>query len=367
VSEARAPLAVIVLGAALLFPLQARIDAARASTPPPDVLQTLPPKAILPILALGHREAAADLLEVRATNFLMRWLGNMSRMRHEHVTALYDAILTLDPRDPGASWRAAVYLYCVADRSDLAAQVLDRAIAPPPVGVPLEHPERWRLHVERASLELLRTRDQPDEQRLQGVRFAAETLLDASRLPAAPQGLREIGEKLLRRGQTRLEALAYAEQLWRGRTLEGEPPMRARARERLAETQAAMILEALRQVAAACAAEQGAPAQSIIDLIAYARGALQRGGPASDALKVLRERGAEDPLGYGFRVLPDGEVVAPALEARELQRALEKRLLAWKQRTGRMPAPEDIDAPAQPPPYLHVTIGEQGVRVETVR
>lgn len=361
-SGAGPPLLVAALGAALLFPLQARIDAARESTPPPDVLQTLPPRAILPVLALGHRETAADLLEVRATNFLMRWLGRMNRMRHDHVMSLYDALLTLDPRDPGAYWRAAVYLFSVADRPDLAAEVVERGMA----SVPVEHPARWRLFLERASMHLLTSRGLPEAQRLAAVRSAGQLLIETAELPGAPGALRQIGERFATRGQTRLEGLGYEERLWLQRSQEGEAEMRARARARLLETSSAIVLEALREVAKEYAAELGQPPQSLIDLNGFARERLRRAHearqPPGEALEALAVRGMKDPLGYGYVVLPDGWVLAPALEARQLERALNERFLVSKQRLGRTPTAAELGV-ERPPPYLELTIDDEGVRV----
>lgn len=355
-----APLVIALAGGALLFPLQGVLD--RRRTPPPDLLEALPPARILPVLTFGHRQTAADLLEIQATNFLMRWLGQFDRMRHEHLTKLYGAVLELDPEDPGAHLRAATYLFSVADRPDLAREYLDRGIE----RVPVADPERWRLFLEEASLELLSGVGQPEEERLAHVRAGGAILERAVGLPGAPAELDDFARRLATRGLSRLETLRYEEGRWLERTEHGEPAMRAEARERLVEVRAALVAQALQQVADDVARQRGRPPATIDELRQLARAAADRaaarGGDLPDVLRVFAELGLDDPLGVGFR-LEDGRVVAPGVEARRLQRALEERFLRWQQANpGAVPTLADLGL-VQVGPDLDVEVSATGVTV----
>ena len=59
--------ATLLGGALLLFPIQGTLDPLQEEEL--DLLRTLPPRQVLPLLAFGHPETAADLLEIQATNF----------------------------------------------------------------------------------------------------------------------------------------------------------------------------------------------------------------------------------------------------------------------------------------------------------
>lgn len=359
-SSALAPLLVVLAGMALLFPLTAALDSRRPE--PPDVLELLPPSPILPVLTFGHRETAADLLELKATNFLMESLERMSRLRHEHITSLYEAILTLDPTDPGAHWRAAVYYFAVADRPDLARDLLLRGIA---ASSP-DHPLRVQLFVELASLEILAGAGKPEEERLLHVRKAGEVLLRAGGSPGASAELESFGRRLATRGLSTLESLRFEEQLWRDRSRQGEPAMREQAAARLKEVETAIIVEALQLVSDDVTKQTGRSPRDLDDLLRFVAAALstaeRSGGTAPESLEALKSHGTADPLGVGF-FLEGSRVVAPALEAARLERDLEERFLRWQsEHPGQAPTLEDLGAPTAAP-FLDVTLDATGPTV----
>lgn len=360
--SAVAPLVVAVAGAALLFPLTGALDRRRPA--PPDVLELLPPTPILPVLTFGHRGTAADLLEIKATNFLMQSLEVMDRMRHDHVTRLYDAILAIDPADPGAHWRAAVYYFSVADRPDLAREILRRGIeASSP-----EHPRRVQLFVELASLEILTGAGKPEEERLAHIRRGGEILLQAVGSPGATPELEVFARRLATRGLSTLESLRFEEQLWFERSRQGEPAMRERAAARLKEVRAAVIAEALQRVADDVTRQAGRPPRNTDDLLHFVAAATSQarrtGGRLPEALEVLSQLGTDDPLGVGFH-LEGARVVAPGLEAARLERRLEERFLRWQlEHPGATPTLADLDATwEEVPPFLHVQLDASGPRV----
>lgn len=357
-----APLAVAVAGAALLFPLTGALDRRRPA--PPDVLELLPPTPILPVLTFGHRGTAADLLEIKATNFLMRSLEVMDRMRHDHVTRLYQGILAIDPADPGAHWRAAVFYFSVADRPDLAREILRRGIeASSP-----QHPQRVRLFVELASLEILTGAGKPEAERLVHIRRAGEVLLQAVGSPGASPELEVFARRLATRGLSTLEALRFEEQLWFDRSRQGEPAMREHAATRLKEVRAAVVAEALQRVTDDVTRQLGRPPRDLDELLHFVAAATSQaeraGGRLPEALEVLREHGTKDPLGVGFR-LERTRVVAPALAAARLDRELDERLQRWQlERPGATPTLADLGfTPAEVPAFLDVQLDASGARV----
>ncbi len=99
---------VLLAGIFLLFPLQGYLDRHQGAAP--ELSEVLPPERLLPALAFGHGETLSDLLEVKATNYLMGSFRSRSRLEKHHLSRLYNAILSLDPNNVDACWRGAVYL-----------------------------------------------------------------------------------------------------------------------------------------------------------------------------------------------------------------------------------------------------------------
>ena len=308
-------LAVAALAGAL-FPLQAAIDRHRG--PPPDVLVTLPPRRIARALAFGHQPLAVDLLEARAATFFMEGLRRTDRLDREQLERMYDTVVAIDPWDAWAHLRASVLLFALTDRPEAAARFLTRGIETVPPGAP----GRVRLFVELAGIHLSAANLEPDDAvRAARLRRAGQALLDGAEDPGAPPDLARVGERLLRRGLSRLDGLRHEVEAWEGRTQVGEPELRARARARLAEARADLRREELQALVDALVARRGAPPGALAEL-----------GPEVDL---------SDPLGEGFR-LEGGRVVAPGVERararRALGAALEARLEAYEAERGRPPA-----------------------------
>ena len=93
-------------------------------------------RSILPILAAGHRETMADLLEIRATNFV---LGTkepgvaFTDEDRDHLWKLYDGILTLDPNDADAGLRGAILMGAFGNRADDCVALAKRTLGEPGV------------------------------------------------------------------------------------------------------------------------------------------------------------------------------------------------------------------------------------------
>ncbi|RMG12542.1 MAG: hypothetical protein D6731_13635 [Planctomycetota bacterium] len=353
-------LASMATGIGLLFPLASAIDARRP--PPLELDETLLPARLLPLLAFGHRETAADLLEIQITNFVIRRIDKIGRPEADRLWTVYEAILSLDPQNADACWRGSVYLSSVANQPEAGILMLRRSLGeedpehPFPPGLPPRepvhplHPRRWLLYHELAAIEflMLRNRAKTEEERLHHTRRAGELWMLAGQQKDAPKWLIDAGRKLAQRGWSAREAFAYEVRLWEARTRSGDEAQRKEAQRRLQEARCALVREEL-QERVRLLRERGHPLERLGDLPG-----LETRAP--DTLADL------DPLGVGY-VLVDGRVVAPAFEAARLQRDLEGRFLGWRaQHPDRVPTLEDLGV-HKLSKYLEATIDAQGVRV----
>lgn len=335
----------LLIGFPLLFPLGWRVDAHPGQEA--TVLITLPPESILPALACGHGESAADLLEIRATNYVFESLQPGRLLDPLAVTRSWGALAALDPRDPGLVQRGAVMLGALSDRPDDAIRLLERGLST----VPPEHRRRWHLYRELAAVHLVSMGQEDPAARLEHVRTAGEllqTMADCAGVPdEARESLRGLGEKLRRRGLDRLDVLKREVELWEGRTHEGEPQLREVARERKREAEALLGRERLQR-----------------RLDDFRR----QLGRSPDTVARLATPGTElpvDPFGVGYFVVDD-RIVAPAAEARGLQRALQQRLeLRQRGSPGALPPTlKDLLPQAVVPRWLRVDLSVDPVRVE---
>ena len=346
---------VLAAGVSLLFPVQLAIDARRGE--PPNIIQTLPPPALLPVLSFGHRETVADLLEIRATTFLMKRMEKFSRMDRDQLWLLYSALATLDPHNPDVYRRGAIYLASVANAPGPASTLLRQGLGEPDADgavakefVPPDHKRRWYLLHELAAIHFMMyaNRAETDEERDAHIRQAGQLWIRVGQSPGGPSALEEFGQRFATRGISRLEALEREVKMWmfQAELQAGNELVRSSTERRLAEAQCALKREHL-QGAVDHHAAAGTPVTRLSDL----------------PLEPLERIGVDldDPLGFGF-FLVDGLVAAPAYEAVRLERQLQIRYAALLARNGEVRRIEDI-YPSAPPPYLEVELVEGQVRV----
>lgn len=359
-SSGRLEWGILLAGLALLYPIQRALDEAKG--PPPNVVRTLPPRSILSVFAAGHRETMADLLEIRATNFV---LGTkepgvaFTDEDRDHLWALYDGILTLDPNDADAALRGAILMGAFGNRADACVALAKRALGEPyelkgepqpsaGPGVWLGHPRRWKLYREQAATHLIlhvpRTKDPVERARY--VRRAGELLVAANQA-GGPVELAEIGEEMRTRGLSEKRLLEQSYELWKARVDSPHESIREEARGRLVEIQSSFQAVELNAIAARLA-RGGAPVRSVEELEG-------RGVPA---------QALEDPLGVGFRFY-EGRVVSPGAMASELRRRLEKRYVELRS-AGQPQTREAVLQGEALPPFLRVELQEGGVGVSVV-
>ncbi|MGE0712798.1 MAG: hypothetical protein AB7N76_34225 [Planctomycetota bacterium] len=348
---------------ALLFPIQGALD--RSKGPQPTVVQTLPPAAVLPVLAAGHRETCADLLEIRATTFLLGTMEAGRRFRDEdrdHAWKLYEGILTLDPGDADACWRGALLLGAFGQRPDASIALLNMGLGLPyewggeqrikQPGVPLEHPRRWRLFFEEGStcFLLMTARARNAQERREWEKRAGELWVQAA-AAGAPEPHRTLlvkaGKRLVEVGLDRRSTLEQEIRLWdeRARTASNER-VREEALQRLRELDSEYAALALEQVVERLK-QRGVHVTCLEELLAH------RVGPAT----------LQDPLGYGYLLLEDGHVVSPGAEAARWEARLEPRLQQLRAAGERPDLSRLLAVGEALPSYLLAEIDAEGVRV----
>jgi hypothetical protein len=360
---------VLLVGVGLLFPLQGAIDKGRSA--PLDVLETLPPEPLLPVLAFGHRESAADLLEIRMNNALVRHIDQSERVDFEQLQRMYNAILTLDAENADAAWRGAVYLSAVADRPDVAVQLLARSLGEEDPLVPPDpdayarpavdpgHPRRWVLYHEMAATHflMLRERAATAEGKKRHLQRAGELWLLAGQQPGGPEWFTNAGRKLVAQAWSAREAMEHEVRLWENRASVGSEAQREKARVRLAEARCAHLRERLQELLDGA----GRAGHRVVRLRQLAPLFPQVGIETSDphALSDL------DPLGVGY-FLRNGRVVAPAYEAARLERDAVDDLVTWlQQHPGEEPTAAALGLD-RPPDFLRFEVSREGIRVRGV-
>jgi hypothetical protein len=110
-------------------------------------LYYLPAHAWLPVLSLGYRQAAADLIWCRSLVYFGEDIGQKGQVKH--VFEYTDAILALDPDfRPAYRWISTAAIYrpvaISVDQGLRAAEYLKRALA--------RWPNDWELHWDYGSL-----------------------------------------------------------------------------------------------------------------------------------------------------------------------------------------------------------------------
>jgi hypothetical protein len=347
---------ILAVGVLALFPVQAALEAAKP--PPPTVVQTLPPAVVLPILAAGHRETVGDLLEIRATNFvigtLKPGLGFTDESR-DHLFRLFDGVLTLDPNSAGACWRGAILVGAFGRRANAAVALLKRGLGepftlagvdhPPRQGVFEAHPRRWRLFHEQAATHLLMHAQSSatSEERNDWIRLAGKLFVKATEA-GGPVGFAQVGRIMEERGLNEKEALAQEFELWKDRLKSGNEFVRTEARRRLKEARSRYRCVEL---------------QGVINQV-------RRNGLTLHSLQELirppvnlRAEALEDPMEVGFLFI-DGKVHSPGAEAARLSRSLTLRLSeARSANAGAVPSLRDLH-PTPLPPYLEAEITAEG-------
>jgi hypothetical protein len=347
----RLELLVIPAAIALLVPIQGWIDGTPAErergerNAPPSIFETVPSPRVAPILALGHRETMADLLELRAANFFSRTLDRISKLEREHLNHLYATITALDPEDPGPWLRWSQLMFTLVFDPKVSHEICIRGLN----AVPEAHPLRWKLRYELACIYLMQSVTAEDEaSRARALARAGESFIATTNLPGLSEedraSLRGVGARLIANGVPRDAVLQQEIAQWEQRAREAhEGPLRQSYMRRALEARSALRCFEL---------------QALVDQ------KLREG----KVVGSLGEYGkpSEDPLGYGF-LLSRGRVISPGVDAARLERTLEDNLSVWREaHPGQVPTPTDLGVSPSLPPYLSVAVTGDGVHVRVL-
>lgn len=315
-----------IVGVLLLFPLSVLLD--HYTPPPPNVVQTLPPASVLPVLASGHRETFAAFLELKAVGFVLGTMEpgtSFSDENRDHTFLLYQGILTLDPDDVDAAVRGSVLLSAFGWRADSSAQLLRMARGEPYTykgkrrlqrSANPAHPSYWRLWFEEAGIYLsMRANEvQSPAERDAWIRKAGLAWIEAEERGAPPGfGLRRAGERLTLRGLDRAALLEREQQIWEQRLASSPAEV---------QPQIAARVKALVSVRMALALDEHPQVRPMAEHVA------KRGGRVSDIRKLplsFPPEALEPPSGGTFEII-GGHVVCPQAEAFLLAQSLTQSL-----------------------------------------
>jgi tetratricopeptide (TPR) repeat protein len=190
--------AVCLVCAALLKPVQDRLESRLASNgPEPDLLFFSSP-AMLRSMALGYDGLAADFYWMRVIQYYGRREEASKRpVRYKNLAALLDITTTLDPHLIDAYRAGSSFL---AERDPIGAGQPEEAIRLLEKGI-RHHPKEWRLLFDKGFIYYWYLND---------FKAAGDVWLSASRLPETPHWMESLAAMSLSKGG----AIETAMALW---------------------------------------------------------------------------------------------------------------------------------------------------------
>ncbi len=172
--------AAALLAQAALARTSAHLERLREPLQVAEIAASVPDADALRLLALGHREALADLVWLQALSFVGQHFG--LRRDPDWLEPHLDAITTLDPRFALVyTWAGTAIMYSgTIDNPAVMAsnRILERGID--------RFPYAWDLHFMRGVNYLFELRTDDPELQAEWRRKGAESIARASTLPDAP-------------------------------------------------------------------------------------------------------------------------------------------------------------------------------------
>jgi hypothetical protein len=125
----------LLIGASLIFPLQRHIDEVRSVSQKVEELRFVPSGPLLRAASMGYREFAADLLWLKAVQFV----GGKDRTGkgYDWLYHVLDVVTDLDPKFYDSYWLGALSLSVLGDHPDQSIRLLHKGI--------VEITDRWEL------------------------------------------------------------------------------------------------------------------------------------------------------------------------------------------------------------------------------
>lgn len=125
-----------VVSAGLIVAIQLKIDRIRPSTQRIEELRFLPSSSFLRVASLGYREFAADLLWLKAVQFVSG--KDQTGKGYDWLYHVLDTVTDLDPKFYDSYWLGAMSLSVLGDRPDQSVLLLRKGTA--------EITNRWELY-----------------------------------------------------------------------------------------------------------------------------------------------------------------------------------------------------------------------------
>ncbi len=369
--------AALVVGVALLYPLQGAIDEKKPELP--SSLLYTPDKRLMSVIACGHGPTLADLVWVQSVNYVMREFQS-GQTHIEHLYSLYDVMTELDPDFVDAYVMGSIFLSAVADEPERALDILEKGQGPldlkngefvertgldgKPLGgrVSPENRQRFKLLHETAAIHLVSFASYAAtlEERYEEINTAGRLYLFGAKryprdkYPDRPDWWEEMGKKLVERHMGETEGMAptregwyaAAHEIWSQRLHFASPdtPLADLYKKRLDEVDSHAVYE-----------------RTKFRLATWKR----LGGQAAAFHNIPK-----DPLGVGYFLVND-DLVAPALDAASVERGLSRDADRFKRQNGHFPATSDeLDAFGDPagkrrevPPWVHVEYDPSNGRI----
>jgi len=306
--------------AAVQSPLD-RVEEAHRERP---ALLYMPNRAIMKVLACGQGGAVADVLMVRATNYLFREFGKSPDPAY--LNELFQVLTELDPEYCQAYVLGGLLLSAVSQRHDAAVALwakgdgrlleLDEAGKAKGLkigkgGVSLTNSGRWTIALERASYLVSMQKNNS---------LAGGEFLYAAHQPGCSQSsdFVEFGEFLIKASKIDPELqIRIQERTWKGHLTSDNESLKAEAQQRLEEL-ATERVELELSAAVSTLRGRGIKVEHFAELRRY-----------------LRDE-PKDPLAGGYRVLADGRVVSLARAIRALERRARALLMSYRHRTKKL-------------------------------
>lgn len=211
---------------ALIVGTQRHLDHLNAERSVAEDFRYLPKGDYLKVAVLGYDQLAADLLWLKAIQV-------MGKKGSEHADAEWfyqavDVITTLDPKFDYVYQMGSVFLSVLADRADLAVQLLSKGV--------IDNPDEWRLYFYLGFDQFYY---------LGNFKEAADAMAKAAALPGRPAYVPLLASRLYAHAEEPELALAFLEQMYR---LSKDDQVRAELRARMQEVMVERDVKMLNQV-----------------------------------------------------------------------------------------------------------------------
>jgi hypothetical protein len=209
----------------LIIGTQRHLDHLNAERSVAGEFRYLPKGDYLKVAVLGYDQLAADLLWLKAIQVMGE--KKIVQLDTEWLYQVLDVITTLDPKFDYIYQLGSVYLSMLANRADLAVQLLEKGV--------VDNPEVWQLHFYLGFNQFYF---------LGHFKEAADAMAKAAALPGRPNFVPLLASRLYAHAEEPELALVFLEQMYQ---LSKDDQVRAQLRARMQEVTVERDLKMLDQ------------------------------------------------------------------------------------------------------------------------